>query len=174
MKIIIFDSSTIINFALNGILDVLEKLRRIFPGEFMITKEVKKEVVDQQMTTNRFEVEALQIKKLIKNKTFSYPESVGIKSEEITEKTKEILNQTNHMFFARNNFINLIHIGEASCIALSLLASKKGIENVMAVDERTTRMLYEKPENLKKLLGRKLRVGLSRVRVQQTEQQQIN
>ena len=38
---------------------------------------------------------------------------------------------------------------------MSKILLEKGIENIIVVDERTTRMLVEKPENLKELLERK-------------------
>ena len=45
-KYLIFDSGPLINFAMNGILHVLERLKKEFDGEFIITKEVKKEIID--------------------------------------------------------------------------------------------------------------------------------
>jgi len=54
----------------------------------------------------------------------------------------------------------LIDIGEASCLALSILLNEKGIDNIIAIDERTTRVLFEKPNNLKKLLEEKLHASV--------------
>jgi predicted nucleic acid-binding protein len=161
MKIIIFDSSTIINFALNGILDVLENLKKVFPGKFIITQEVKKEIIDQPLTNKRYELEALQIKRLFDTKVLELPISIQIKDENISKKTREILNYVNHSFSAKNNFIHLIDNGEASCVALSLICEEKKIENVFSVDERTMRMLCESPLNLKKLLEMKLHTTVS-------------
>ena len=62
----------------------------------------------------------------------------------------------NNSFLARNEFMHIIDFGEASCLALSLIAREKNIENVIVIDERTTRMLGEKPENLHKLFESKL------------------
>ena len=56
MKYLIFDSGPLINFALNGILPVLEKIKKEFKGEFLITKEVKREVIDYPLTIKRFEL----------------------------------------------------------------------------------------------------------------------
>ena len=59
-------------------------------------------------------------------------------------------------FEAKGKYLHLIDLGEASCLALSRILDEKGIKNVVAIDERTTRMLGEKPENLENLLRRKL------------------
>ena len=48
--------------------------------------------------------------------------------------------------------IKIISEAETSCLALSSELSKLGIENIIAADERTIRMLSEKPENLEKLI----------------------
>jgi hypothetical protein len=155
-KAIIFDSSTIINFALNGILDILENLKKIFPGKFIITREVKLEIIDKPLSNKKYELEALQIKRLLDTKIIELPSVIGIKDEEVTKKTREILNYVNNSFSAKNNFIHLIDDGEASCAALSLICNQKNIENLFSVDERTMRMLCENPLNLKKILEMKL------------------
>ena len=45
-------------------------------------------------------------------------------------------------------------------MALSRILDEKKIQNVIAVDERTTRMLGEKPSNLQTLLQKKLHTGI--------------
>ena len=60
------------------------------------------------------------------------------------------------MFMYNRKEINLIHEGEAACLALSKILSEKGTENLIALDERTMRMLVEKPQNLRSLLERKM------------------
>ena len=55
------------------------------------------------------------------------------------------------IFKKRDKDLHIIDLGEASCIALSKLINEKNIENVLAIDERTTRVLIEKPENLQKI-----------------------
>jgi predicted nucleic acid-binding protein len=161
MKVIIFDSSTIINFALNGILDVLEKLKNIFPGKFIITQEVKEEIIDKPIINKKYRLEALQIKRLLDSEILELPSTIQIKDKEISKKTKEILDYANHSYSAKNNFIHLIDSGEASCIALSLLCKEKDIENIFSVDERTMRMMCENPLNLKKILEMKLHTSIN-------------
>ena len=145
---------------MNGLLDLFEKLKKEFNGEFVITKEVEYEVIRRPLRIKKFELGALRIQKLVENKTIVLPEAIGIKSSEIDERAKYILEKSNKTFYARDKYIHLIDRGEASCIALSQILTKKEVKNVIAIDERTTRMLYEKPENLHKLLETKLHANI--------------
>jgi len=160
MKAIIFDSSTIINLVMNGLLEEFEELKERFDGKFLITKEVSDEIIAKPMTIKRFKLEALKIKKLLDEKIIEMPSAIGIQDKEVSKKTSEILNKANNMFFGRGNAIQIIHSGEASCLALSLLLDEKNTDNIISVDERTTRMLGEKPENLSVLLQKKMHTGI--------------
>jgi predicted nucleic acid-binding protein len=163
MKIIIFDSSTIINLTMNGLLDILRELKKKFSGKFVITHQVKYETVDRPLNIEKFELGALKVGNLIDEKVLELPEAIEITKDEIQEKTREILKSVNHIFLAQNEFMHIIHDGEASCLALSLLSEERGIRNVIAIDERTTRLLGEKPENLHKLFERKFKTSIKMI-----------
>jgi hypothetical protein len=154
--VIIFDASTLISFSMNGLLDELAELKKIFKGKFLITKEVKEEVFDRPIKTKRFELEALRVKKLMDDKVLEMPSSLGIKDSDIANKTQKIMDIANGMFVGERREISLIHTGEASCLALSRILLDKKVPHVIAIDERTTRMLGERPENLKELLKKKM------------------
>ncbi len=160
-KAIIFDASTLISFSMNGLLQTITDLRQIFNGKFIITNEVKKEIIDKPMTIKRFELEALRVEKLFDDKVLETPAVFGINESELSKKTNEILGIANQTFFSSDKDIKLIDLGEASCLALSKILNEKGIKNVIAVDERTTRMLGEKPENLRKLFEKKLHAKIN-------------
>ncbi|MEM4640934.1 MAG: hypothetical protein QXW65_00195 [Candidatus Pacearchaeota archaeon] len=150
MKALIFDSSAIISLALNDLLYTLEPLKKIFGGDFYLTKTIKEELIDKSLETNRFALEALMIKNLIDKGILTiYPDDSFLEKEK-----QKILEKANKTFKANNEFVRLIHEGEASCIALYkiLRAEKKAI----VIDERTTRMLCEAPNNLHRLLEKKL------------------
>jgi hypothetical protein len=155
-KAIIFDSGTIINFALNGLFQEIEELKKIFKGKFLITKEVKREIIDKPLEIKKFELEALKIKELLDKKIFEMPTSVGINEEQLTKETEIINNKANSIFLARGNYIHIVDLAESSCLALSKKLNSLNIENLIAVDERTIRILSEKPENLVKILESKL------------------
>ena len=160
-EIIIFDASTLITLAMNGMFEEIRGLKKIFNGKFIITKEVKKEIIDKPITINRFKLEALKLKQLVDEKILEMPLVIGIKDEEISKKTMEILDIANNTFQGNNKNIHLIDLGESSCLALSKILNKKSIKNVIAMDERTTRMLGENPESLKKFLQKKLHTRIN-------------
>ena len=54
-KIIIFDASTLITLVMNGLTEELRSLKKIFNGKFIITNEVKYEIVDKN---NKFGLHA--------------------------------------------------------------------------------------------------------------------
>jgi len=155
-KAIIFDAGTIITLSMNGLLDVFKNLKEQFNGKFLITEDVEYEIITRPLKIKKFELGALEIKQLLDENVLELPSSVGIKDSVIQEKTRWLLDIANRTFFVKEKYIHLIDRGETSCLALSELLSKKGIENVISIDERTTRMLCEKPENLHKLLETKL------------------
>jgi len=155
-KVLIFDSGPIINFSMNGLLYLIEKLKENFSGSFIITNDVKKEIYDRPITIQRFELEALRIKKLLDDKVLELPESIGIKNQDLEATTLEIMTLANKSFQTRGKFINILSKAETSCLALSRELRKRGIENIIAIDERTARIIGEKPENLEKLMSKKL------------------
>lgn len=154
-KVIIFDASTLISISMNGLLEELKKLKDIFKGDFVIPKEVKKEVIDHPIKTKRFELEAMKIQNLIDDGYLVMPKDLGIEDKNITSSMIKFMSLANTMFIGNGQKIKLIHDGEAACLALSKILDEKNIENVLAIDERTTRMLVEKPENLQKLMEKR-------------------
>ncbi len=146
-KALIFDSSTIITLALNDLLYILEPLKKEFGGEFYITEQVKYELVDKSLESKKYRLEAMMIQNLI-NKGV-----ITIKKNNFSDEINKLLNVANNTFKAEDEGVVLIHRGEASCLAL--YNSLKTGEKAIVVDERTTRMLCEKPQNLHRLLESK-------------------
>ncbi len=160
-KVIIFDSGTLINFAMNGLLQEFRGLKKIFPGKFIITREVKMEIIDRPLTIKRFELEALKLNELLEENILEMPYVLGMEDNKISNATAEIHNIANNTFFGRENAIHITDLGEESCIALSKLLNEKNIVNVISTDERTIRVLGEKPENLLSLLQKKLHTQIN-------------
>ncbi len=160
-KAIIFDSGTLISFAISGLLNEFRELKKIFGGKFLITKQVMAEVVDKPLQIKRFELEALKINELVTDKVLELPAEFGIDDKTIAKMTDNILNVANNTFYGHGNAMQIIHLGETSCLALSTLLNERKIENVISVDERTVRMLCEKPENLSLLFQKKLHTDIN-------------
>ena len=156
MKALIFDSGSLITLSMNCLLSLLKDLKKDFNGKFLITRDVEYEMIEHPINIEKYKLGALRLKNLIAENILEFPESLGVKSEEVNRSTTKYLEISNSVFFKDSQPIHLIDKGEASCLALSSLLSEKGVENVIVIDERTTRMLFEKPENLKKLMEQKL------------------
>ena len=155
-KVLVFDSSTLINFAMNSSLDILVKLKQKFNVRFIISKAVKSEVIDRPLQIKNYELEALRIKKLLDDKILEMPDSLGISENEINSETSSFMDIANNMYTAQGERMRIVSRGECSCIALSIILAKKKIDSLVVIDERTARMLLEKPENLRDLYAKKL------------------
>jgi hypothetical protein len=162
-KYLIFDAGPLINFSMNGILDLLEKLKREFNGEFVITKEVKKEVIDRPKTIPRFKLGALRLEELYNRGVFKLADLNENEVNELRKIRENLMNSANSMFKTKKRNVHLIDKGEAAALALSQIMKRKinSRENIpLVVDERTTRMLCENPEKLKKLMEKKLHTNI--------------
>jgi hypothetical protein len=155
-KAIIFDSGSLISLAMSNLLGELKKLKENFNGKFLITTDVKRETIDKPLTIKRFWLQAMMIEQLLLERVLEMPDSMGIPEEEINSQTKTLMDTANSMFESKGKNVKLISSGESSCLELSRLLREKGVKNVIAVDERTTRILAEKPDNLRNIMERKL------------------
>lgn len=159
MKYLIFDAGPIISLTMNGMLPVLEKLKEAFPKiEFILTPAVKREIVDKPMGIKKYKLEAMQVADMIERGIFTMSDKVVPNSKLAKEKNR-ILKTANGVLRSTNTKekISIIHDGEASCLAFAGLC---GCENLIVIDERTTRMLSEAPKDLEKMMERKLHTPL--------------
>lgn len=157
MKYLIFDSGPLINFSMNGILDSLEKLKQSFDGEFLITKEVKEEIIDNPLAIKKFELEAIRLEEMFKNGIIKLADINKEEIDELRRLRENFMSMGNSMFRAKNKEVHLLDKGECATLALSVILKKKFNKEIpIVIDERTTRMICEKPENLRKLMEKKL------------------
>lgn len=163
-KAIIFDSGSLISFAMSSLYEELINLKKNFKGKFIITKEVREEIIDKPINIKKFELEAMKLKELMNRGIIELPESVGVSQEEISKPTLEIMELVNNSFVGDKVPIKLIDLGETSCIALSKILSEKGIQNILVVDERTLRTLVEDPESLKRIFQKRLGAKINLLR----------
>jgi len=158
MKYLIFDAGPIISLTMSGMLSILEKLKENFDGEFILTPQVKKEVIDRPLKIKKYALESVQVQNLIDKKIFRMAEEF-VDIHKLENETKRILKIAEGVLRVEQTGekINLIQKGEASCIAFSFLCKER---NVIIIDERTTRLLTEAPQNLEKIIGKKLHIPL--------------
>jgi len=158
MKYIIFDSGPLINFSMNGSLHLLRKLKKVFNGKFLITEKVKTETMDYPEKIRRFELGALQLESLFKQRVIELPKFNQKQKEQLKKESAEIMTIANSTFIAKGKNLHLIHEGEATTLALAHILKEP---SVIAIDEKTIRMMCENPENLRKLLQKKLRTPVT-------------
>ncbi len=156
MKYLIFDAGSIISLTMNGLLPILDKLKQNFNGKFIITPDIKREIIDKPLKIKKYEFEAIKVKNLL-NKGVLTLSSEIIPNDRVDKITIEVMKKANNCFEAKADRIRLIQKGEASCFAFALLCKS---ENLIATDERTARLLAESPEDLKRLMEKKLHTKL--------------
>jgi len=156
MKALIFDSGPLINLAMNGLLYILPELKKKFGGKFLITEEVKFEVIDRPINVQRFELEALRIQQLLNDKVLELPGSIEVERKIISEETNVLNKEANHYLQANGHWLDIVSAGEMSCLALYDECERRGINPMIVIDERTTRLLSENPKALEELISRKL------------------
>jgi len=156
MKVLIFDSGVLINLAMNGLLYILPELKKQFKGKFIIPHQVQYEVVDRPINIDRFELGALRIKELITSGVIELPDKVKVDKETIDKETKLIMDKANHYLQSNGQWISIVSEAEMACLALSDELTRQGHETMIAIDERTTRLLSERPENLEKMMSVRL------------------
>ena len=160
-KVLIFDSGSLISLAMNGLFPELKALKEIFNGYFIITEDVKREVLDRPLTIKRFALEALKLRNLYEEKVLQLPKDIGVNNKELDKEIKKIIDVANNTFFEKSKAIQILQSGEISCLALSRILTEKGINNIICIDERTTRVLGEMPKNLEELLRKKLHANIT-------------
>jgi predicted nucleic acid-binding protein len=155
-KHLIFDAGPLINFAMNGILPLLRRLKKEFEGDFLITKEVKSEIIDHPSNIKRFELGAFQLKELLDEGIIKHANLTSQEIEQLRVKRDEILSISNNLFKIHKRGIHILDKGEAAAIALADILNKRGEQTALVIDERTARMLIENPENARLILQKKL------------------
>ena len=144
-KVLFFDAGPIITLAMSRLLWILKPLKEKFGGKFYITEAVKKELVENPIRIPRFEFEALQVMKLIREGILEvYPKVAAYK-------TKNLAKLSNHSYRVNQKWMEIIQEGEMETV----LASLSNNSTPIIMDERTMRLLIEDGKALKTLLERR-------------------
>ncbi|MAF99082.1 MAG: hypothetical protein CMH61_00565 [Nanoarchaeota archaeon] len=150
MKSLCFDSGPIISLAMGRLLWILKPLKEHFGGKFYITPSVRRELVERPLKIKRFQFEALEVIKLLKEGVIEVYDTIP---QNIANKLDHMANKT---YTRDGRPLKIIHSGEIETVACAMALKNHGI----VMDERTTRLLIEKPTQLKKLLGRRLHTSV--------------
>jgi len=160
MKYLVFDSGPLINFSMNNLLHLLPKIKKEFGGEFIITKEVKREIIEVPLNIKRFELGAIRLKKLFDQGVIKHANLSKKQVDELREKRDKLMQIANNTFKTSKKTIHLIDKGESAALALSEMLGNAPL----VIDERTARMIVENPENLRKLMEKKLHTPVKTVK----------
>lgn len=155
MKIIVFDSGPLINLAMNGLLYILPELKKQLKGAFYITTAVKKEIIDRPTGIPRFELGALQLSELVTSGVIEVADAT-VDQKKLAEETNALMDVANHFVHVNGTWVPLVSAGEISCLALCNQLRQRGDEVIIAIDERTTRLLAESPRDVAQLMSERL------------------
>lgn len=147
MKTLVFDTSTIISLATNNLLWTFHHLKKQFKGKFIISREVKREIIDTPFNSKRYKLEALMIKDHLEIGHLTL-----YSTPEIRQKAQYILELSNNIYFAKKTNIKILHLAEIESLVTALELKSQAY----CVDERTMRLIVEDPFLLQKLLKDKL------------------
>ena len=144
MKTLVFDTGPIITLTMNNLLWLLEPLKEMGNCRFLITNQVKEELVDNPLNkTRRFKFEALQVLHYIENGTLEVADGSGIMGQ-----TENLLGLANSCFSAFGHNIKIVHDAEISSLALYMQQNS----DAFVLDEKTTRLLIENPRKLQEIM----------------------
>ncbi len=130
---------------------ILPELKKKFGGKFYITPAVKRELVTRPMEIKRYQFEALQALKLIKDGVLEVYENVPQKEIERLDV------MANTSFKLEGKDMDIIQAGEIESVVCAL---KAGAE-AMVMDERTLRLFIENNKEMKALLERRFNKTVS-------------
>ena len=150
-RLLIFDAGPIISLTMNNLLWLIEPLQKQFRGGFFITEAVHHELVDRPFRTKRYKFEALQLQQYVNSGVIKI-----IDDEKMHYKALELIETANKCFAAKGRPINIVHYAEMSTLAAALLNNAEAV----AIDERTTRELIERPEQIPKYMARRLHTNV--------------
>jgi hypothetical protein len=142
-KTLVFDAGPIISLTTSNLLWLLDYLKANFQGKFYITPTVKRELIDHPIETKKFKFEALQVQ---------YRISKGVldvtSSKELNDLAEQLYVLANHSFICKGHNIKMVSIAEMEVLAWTIISGAQAA----VVDERTTRLLIEDPETLRRIL----------------------
>jgi hypothetical protein len=141
-KAIFFDSGPIISLVMSRLMWIIPKLKEKYGGKFYITPAVRRELIERPIKIKRFEFEALQTLKLIREGVLEVYNKVP------KNKVNELEKLANGAFKIKNKFMDVVQAGELESVACAL---EIGAEAVV-MDERTLRLFIENSKEMEKLL----------------------
>ncbi|MDP3698946.1 MAG: hypothetical protein Q8R47_05140 [Nanoarchaeota archaeon] len=150
-KALFFDTGPIITLVMSRLVWILPELKKKYGGKFYITPSVKRELVTRPMDIKRFQFEALQALKLIKDGVLEVYENVPQKE------VSRLHALANSSFKIGDQNMEVVQSGEIESVVCALQAGAEA----MVMDERTMRLFIENNKEMKALLERRFQKAVS-------------
>ncbi len=141
-KTLFWDAGPIITLVMSRLAWILPELKKKLNGHFYLTPAVKYELVDRPLTVRRFEFEALQVMKMIREGVLEVFKDVP------RQRVNALIQLANTSFSIGNQNMDIIQEGEMESAAAALEINAEGI----VMDERTLRLFIEDNKEMKSLL----------------------
>jgi len=146
---IVVDSSSLITLSSSCLIKTLKNLSESKGLVFTIPESVYYESVKRPMNVKRFELNAVRIRDAVDEGYLKVQKATPNMREKIIKLSKI----TENLCFSEGKQIRLIDLGEAEALALL----KETESRALMIDERTTRMLIEEPQNIRDFLEKRHR-----------------
>ena len=112
---------------------------------------MKDEIISNPMHVRKYVFSAVRLRKVLNDGVLRVVSSPSLISD-----SRKILDEANSLFSSGNKPLQILQEGEAQCLALFSSAKIAGL----LVDEKTTRLLVEKPEKLREAMHSEYRQGV--------------
>ena len=152
-KTLILDAGPIINFALNNLLWVYQKLKKEYGVRFLLPKNVFYEVVEKPLETRKYKFEALEVSRMISLGVFEV-----VKESPLNKTMDKIERLSNNSFVAKGRSIDILHGGELEAYAYGIHLES----DILVIDEATARYLIEDPNRVLERFKRKLHTKVTK------------
>lgn len=140
-KNLFFDAGPVISLVMSRVAWILPDLKKKFGGNFYITPAVKKELVNRPLLVHRFQFEALQVLKMIREGVLEVYEKVP------QQRVDALKSLANTSFMVDKKYMDIMQSGEMESVAAAV-----DLKAAVVMDERTLRLFIENSSEMKKLL----------------------
>ncbi len=144
-KLIFLDAGPVISLVMSRLVWTLPELQKHYGGKFCITPAVHRELIERPLSVKRFQFEAMQVLKLIR-------EDVLEVYKDVPQGTlKELGQLANNTFSIEGRNMEVLQSGELESVACALETKADAV----VIDERTLRLFIENNAEMKRLLERR-------------------
>ncbi|MBN3036977.1 MAG: hypothetical protein JW834_00860 [Candidatus Diapherotrites archaeon] len=145
-RTIVCDASALISLSENCLLWLLYDL----DADFVIPKSVKEEIVDRPLASERFEFKAMRLAKAVDDGVLRV-----VEDRRAWSLARKLERSANRLLKKRRKPVTVMHVGEADALGLAMQ-----MKAIYLLDERTTRLVVEDPDSLKRYIEARMHIDL--------------